>query len=157
MALEYHSSHSSISKSSLQVRSGQNSSILATNATTMVNSTSELLKDTVIGSTHQPTIVPLVVLISILGLSMIGQESFKQEALTLYPVSKFQSLLYASFNSLVILSHVFLFKEIPLIFIGVTIRKWLWFIISFGTGLVLMAQGFRQVSLSTRADRSRVD
>jgi hypothetical protein len=151
MALEFHASHFIDKKNSLKVRSSQNSSL----NTTAINSTSELLKDTIIGSAHQSAVFPVIVLGLLLGLSMIGQESFKQEALTLYPVSKFQSLLYAGFNSFVILSHVFLFKEIPPKFIG-HYQEWLWFITAFGTGLLFMAQGFREVSVSG-ADHGRVD
>lgn len=71
--------------------------------------------------------------------AMLAQESFKQQALTIYQVSKFQSLLYAGFNALVILSHVILFREVS------GLVAWTWFFMFFWTGIGCILRGFQWV------------
>jgi hypothetical protein len=47
-----------------------------------------------------------------LVLSLLGQEFFKQQLLSRFPLTRFQPIHYATFNSLSVLSSIFLFGEL---------------------------------------------
>jgi hypothetical protein len=69
-------------------------------------------------------------------------ESFKQQALSLFPVSRFQSLLFACFNATVIWTHVILFREVQ------GFLSWMWFLFCFSFGLFCVFRGFQRVQKS---------
>ena len=69
------------------------------------------------------TMFAVAALIALVLASVLSQEYLKQQAITRFPVSQFNPLLYAGFNTSVVFFTVFLFKEIPtwsgtLLFLG---------------------------------------
>jgi hypothetical protein len=80
-----------------------------------------------------------ILLITLVG-SIIGQEVFKQQALSRFPVSQFQPLFYAAYNSIAVLSSVFAFQELPPV-----AASWLWFITWFTVGMAVITRGSLEV------------
>ncbi|KAJ2743235.1 hypothetical protein GGI20_003893 [Coemansia sp. BCRC 34301] len=73
----------------------------------------------------------------VMGLSIAGQESFRQQALGRYPVMEFQPVFFATFNVIATLSGLALFRELSgwldaLVFFSV-----------FAVGIGLIAYGSR--------------
>ncbi|KAJ2493537.1 hypothetical protein IWW37_000403 [Coemansia sp. RSA 2050] len=74
---------------------------------------------------------------AIMGLSIAGQESFRQQALGRYPVMEFQPVFFATFNVIATLSGLALFRELD---------GWLHGAVFFGAfalGIGLIAYGSR--------------
>ncbi|KAJ3195085.1 adenylate kinase [Irineochytrium annulatum] len=83
-------------------------------------------------------IIPsLIVLVVMVAGSIVGQEVFKQEALTRYAVSTFQPVLFAGFNTAVVLSNIILFREIA------TFGELLFFTLVFGISISVALIGSR--------------
>ncbi|KAJ1820426.1 hypothetical protein GGH91_001195 [Coemansia sp. RSA 2671] len=73
----------------------------------------------------------------VMGLSIAGQESFRQQALGRYPVMEFQPVFFATFNVIATLSGLLLFRELD---------GWLHGAVFFGAfalGIGLIAYGSR--------------
>lgn len=81
-----------------------------------------------------------ILIITLVG-SVVGQEVFKQQALSRFPVSLFQPLFYAAYNSVAVLSSVFAFQELP-----PTAASWLWFIGWFALAMTIISRGSLEVS-----------
>ncbi|KAJ2255427.1 hypothetical protein GGI13_001627 [Coemansia sp. RSA 455] len=73
----------------------------------------------------------------IMGLSIAGQESFRQQALGRYPVMEFQPVFFATFNVIATLSGLVLFRELDGWLHGVV------FFSAFAVGIGLIAYGSR--------------
>ncbi|KAI9354574.1 magnesium transporter [Zopfochytrium polystomum] len=78
--------------------------------------------------------------------SIVGQEYFKQEALSRYPVSTFQPVLFAGFNTAAVLTSIVLFREIP------TLIEHLVFLSVFGLCMWTVFVGSRMIEQESPAD-----
>lgn len=105
----------------------------------IIDSTEEMLSDSIVTASQTSNTHTVLYLILTISTCTLALESFKQQALTLYPVSKFQSTLFAFFNASVILTHVILFEEVS------GIWNWIWFWLFFTAGGVIFVRGFQQV------------
>lgn len=76
-----------------------------------------------------------VVLVTIF-FGSVSQEIAKQAALSKFPTSKFQPLLYAAFNTLSVLGNVIVFREIRGGFL-----QWTIFLVGFFSGISLVYHG----------------
>ncbi|KAJ1645706.1 hypothetical protein J3B02_000201 [Coemansia erecta] len=56
--------------------------------------------------------VPQIIAALGMGLSIVGQESFRQQALGRYPVMQFQPVFFATFNVVATLASLLLFREL---------------------------------------------
>ena len=114
------------------------------NSTTLnyIQSEEEFIQESLVNLSESSKSSILLYLLIIIVMCTIGQETFKQQALSTHPVSKFQSLLYAGFNALVVFTHVILFREV------VGIMYWIWFIICFTIGILCILRGFQFVQSS---------
>ncbi|KAJ2348528.1 hypothetical protein GGF43_004552, partial [Coemansia sp. RSA 2618] len=56
--------------------------------------------------------LPQVLVAVVMGVSVVGQESFRQQALGKYPVMQFQPVFFATYNVVATLSGLLLFKEL---------------------------------------------
>ena len=81
------------------------------------------------------------VLTFLLVMSTVTQEVCKQQALSRFPVSQFQPLLYALFNVLSILTSVIVFRELD----GEDWFGWLWFLVFFSAGMTVIWFGSRRL------------
>ncbi|KAJ2054208.1 hypothetical protein H4S04_000143 [Coemansia sp. S16] len=73
----------------------------------------------------------------VMGLSIAGQESFRQQALGRYPVMEFQPVFFATFNVIATLSGLVLFRELDGWLHGAV------FFSAFTVGIGLIAYGSR--------------
>ncbi|KAJ2860074.1 hypothetical protein GGH94_005734 [Coemansia aciculifera] len=73
----------------------------------------------------------------VMGLSIAGQESFRQQALGRYPVMEFQPVFFATFNVIATLSGLVLFRELDGWLHGAV------FFSAFAVGIGLIAYGSR--------------
>ncbi|KAJ2062869.1 hypothetical protein GGI17_002154 [Coemansia sp. S146] len=73
----------------------------------------------------------------VMGLSIAGQESFRQQALGRYPVMEFQPVFFATFNVIATLSGLVLFRELDGWLHGAV------FFSAFAAGIGLIAYGSR--------------
>ncbi|KNC97372.1 uncharacterized protein SPPG_07299 [Spizellomyces punctatus DAOM BR117] len=85
---------------------------------------------------------PVLAMILVIGMSVMGLELFRQRALTHYPVSRFQPMLFATFNGCAVMSNVLLFHEIP------TISGLIQFFAIFGVGMTVILMGLRTAQQS---------
>ncbi|KAJ2698372.1 hypothetical protein FB645_005651 [Coemansia sp. IMI 203386] len=56
--------------------------------------------------------MPQIIAAVCMGLSIVGQESFRQQALGRYPVMQFQPVFFATFNVVATLAGLLLFREL---------------------------------------------
>ncbi|KAJ2299148.1 hypothetical protein IWW54_006528 [Coemansia sp. RSA 2705] len=81
--------------------------------------------------------LPRVLLVLAMCVSVVGQESFRQQALGRYPVMQFQPVFFAAYNVVATLTGLVLFREL---------RGWahaLVFFSAFSLGIALIAYGSR--------------
>ncbi|KAJ1969203.1 hypothetical protein IWQ62_000768 [Dispira parvispora] len=70
-----------------------------------------------------------------LAISVVGQEYYKQQALSRYPLLQVQPLFFAIFNVAAVLMGLVLFREIH------GVWALMWFIMGFSTGIWLIIKG----------------
>ncbi|KAI9506371.1 hypothetical protein GGI25_006112 [Coemansia spiralis] len=95
------------------------------------------------GATQAPQAKPLLLYLTgpqilaavVMGLSIIGQESFRQQALGKYSVMQFQPVFFATYNIVATLSGLLLFKELD------GLAHALLFFSVFSVGIVLILYG----------------
>ncbi|KAJ2265107.1 hypothetical protein EV176_006036 [Coemansia sp. RSA 451] len=98
-----------------------------------------------VGAMSSATVtLPRALVALVMGVSVIGQESFRQQALGKYPVMQFQPVFFATYNVVATLSGLLLFKELDgwmhaLVFFSV---------FSIGIGLILYGSRFLQKAKS---------
>ncbi|KAJ1740467.1 hypothetical protein LPJ79_004050 [Coemansia sp. RSA 1821] len=81
--------------------------------------------------------LPQILVGAVMAGSVIGQESFRQQALGRYPVMQFQPVFFATYNVVATLSGLLLFKELSGWFQGLV------FFAMFSVGIALILYGSR--------------
>ncbi|KAJ1662069.1 hypothetical protein IW140_005701 [Coemansia sp. RSA 1813] len=76
----------------------------------------------------------------VMGISIVGQESFRQQALGRYSVMQFQPVFFATFNVVATLAGLFLFKELD----GLAHAVLFFSVFSVGIALILYGSRFLQ-------------
>ncbi|KAJ2480052.1 hypothetical protein IWW56_002693 [Coemansia sp. RSA 2131] len=88
--------------------------------------------------------LPRALVAVVMGVSVIGQESFRQQALGKYPVMQFQPVFFATYNVVATLSGLLLFKELDGWMHALTFFS----VFSVGIGLILYGSRFLQKAKS---------